>query len=245
MTLFLVFVILIVPVFIIPIFNKVTKLEDPKVTQPILALARANGIPAHDVYQVDASKQTTRMSANVSGFGNTMRITLNDNLLRRGSPEEIQAVMGHEMGHYVLNHVYKSIVYFFLLIVAMFAFTKWALDWSLARWGERWQIRGIGDPAILPLVFLVISIFGFITTPVMNSFTRIQEYEADMYGINASRQADGFAQAAIHLGEYRKMSPGHWEEILFYDHPSGRSRIYAAMRWKAENQNTQPFNAAK
>jgi STE24 endopeptidase len=125
----------------------------------------------------------------------------------------------------------------------MFAFTKWALDWSLARWGERWQIRGIGDPAILPLAILVISVFGFITTPIMNSFTRIQEYEADMYGINASRQADGFAQAAIHLGEYRKMSPGHWEEILFYDHPSGRSRIYAAMRWKAENQNTQPFNA--
>jgi STE24 endopeptidase len=244
MTVFLVFVILIVPVFIIPIFNKVTKLEDPRVTQPILALARANGIPAHDVYQVDASKQTTRMSANVSGFGNTMRITLNDNLLRRGSPEEIQAVMGHEMGHYVLNHVYKSIVFFFLMIVAMFAFTKWALDWSLARWGERWQIRGIGDPAILPLAILVISVFGFITTPIMNSFTRIQEYEADMYGINASRQADGFAQAAIHLGEYRKMSPGHWEEILFYDHPSGRSRIYAAMRWKAENQTTQPFNAA-
>jgi STE24 endopeptidase len=245
MTVFLVFVILIVPVFIIPIFNKVTKLEDPKVTKPILALARANGIPAHDVYQVDASKQTTRMSANVSGFGKTMRITLNDNLLRRGSPEEIQAVMGHEMGHYVLNHVYKSIVFFFLMIVAMFAFTKWALDWSLARWGERWQIRGIADPAILPLAILVISIFGFITTPIMNSFTRIQEYEADMYGINASRQADGFAQAAIHLGEYRKMSPGHWEEILFYDHPSGRSRIYAAMRWKAENQTTQPFNATE
>src|SRR6266702_2949991 len=83
MTVFLVLVILIVPVFTIPIFNKVTKLEDPKVTQPILGLARANGIPAHDVYQVDASKQTTRMSGNVSGFGSTMRITLNDNLLRR------------------------------------------------------------------------------------------------------------------------------------------------------------------
>jgi STE24 endopeptidase len=243
MTVFLVFVILIVPVFIIPIFNKVTKLDDPKVTQPILALASANGIPAHDVYQVDASKQTTRMSANVSGFGSTMRITLNDNLLRRGSPEEIQSVMGHEMGHYVLNHVYKGIMFFFIMIVAMFGFTKWALDWSLDRWGERWQIRDIGDPAILPLAILVISVFGFVTTPVMNSFTRSQEYEADMYGINASRQPDGFAQAAIHLGEYRKMSPGHWEEVLFYDHPSGRSRIYAAMRWKAENQNAQPFNA--
>jgi STE24 endopeptidase len=235
MTAFTIFVALIVPVFIVPVFNKVTKLDDPKVTQPILALARANGIPAHDVYEIDASKQTTRMSANVSGFGKTMRITMNDNLLRRGSPEEIQSVMGHEMGHYVLNHVYLGLMFIFIVIVAAFAFLKWSLGWSLARWGEKWQIRGIGDTAILPLVVLAISILGFVLTPVINTFTRAQEHEADMYGLNASRMPDGFAQAAIHLGEYRKMSPGPIEEFIFYDHPSGRNRIYAAMRWKAEN----------
>ncbi len=235
MTAFMIFVALIVPVFIVPVFNKVTKLDDPKVTQPILALARANGIPAHDVYEIDASKQTTRMSANVSGFGKTMRITMNDNLLRRGSPEEIQSVMGHEMGHYVLNHVYLGLMFFFIVIVAGFAFLKWSLAWSLARWGEKWQIRGIGDTAILPLVVLAASILGFALTPVMNTFIRSQEHEADMYGLNASRMPDGFAQAAIHLGEYRKMSPGPIEEFIFYDHPSGRNRIYAAMRWKAEN----------
>jgi len=96
--LFLIFTTLIAPVYIVPIFNKVTRLNDPKIVDPILSLARANGIPAKDVYKIDASRQTTRMSANVSGFAHTMRITLNDNLLRRGSPEEIQAVMGHEMG---------------------------------------------------------------------------------------------------------------------------------------------------
>lgn len=232
---FLIFVSLIAPVYIIPIFNKVTKLNDPKITQPILSMARANGIPAKDVYEIDASKQTTRMSANVSGFGNTMRITLNDNLLRRGSPEEIQAVMGHEMGHYVLNHVYTGIMFFLIVIVVFFAFLRWTLGWSLARWGEKWQIRGIGDTAVLPLVILLGTIFFFALTPVLNTFIRTQEYEADMYGLNASRQPDGFAQAAIHLGEYRKMSPGPIEEWIFFDHPSGRSRIYAAMRWKAEN----------
>jgi Zn-dependent protease with chaperone function len=102
---FMMFVVMIGPVYILPLTNKVTRLDDPKITTPILSLASANGIPAHDVYKVDASKQSTRMSANVSGLGKTMRITLNDNLLRRGSPEEIQDVMGHEMGHYVLNHV--------------------------------------------------------------------------------------------------------------------------------------------
>jgi len=233
--LFLIFTVLISPVYIVPIFNKVTRLNDPKIVDPILSMARANGIPAKDVYEIDASRQTTRMSANVSGFANTMRITLNDNLLRRASPEEIQAVMGHEMGHYVMNHIYKSIMFLSIVTVLAFVYLRWSLDWALRRWGEKWQIRGVGDTAVLPLVVLLVAIFGFVITPFMNTSTRTQEYEADMYGLNTSRQPDGFAQAAIHLGEYRKMNPGTVEEWIFFDHPSGRNRIYAAMRWKAEN----------
>ena len=233
--LFLIFTVLISPVYIVPIFNKVTRLNDPKIVDPILSMARANGIPAKDVFEIDASRQTTRMSANVSGFAHTMRITLNDNLLRRGSPEEIQAVMGHEMGHYVMNHIYKSIMFLSIVTVLAFVYLRWSLDWALQRWGEKWQIRGVGDTAVLPLVVLLVAIFGFVITPVMNTSTRTQEYEADMFGLNTSRQPDGFAQAAIHLGEYRKMNPGPIEEWIFFDHPSGRNRIYAAMRWKAEN----------
>ena len=164
-----------------------------------------------------------------------MRITLNDNLLRRGSPEEIQAVMGHEMGHYVLNHIYKDLEFILIVSVAGFGFLRWSLGWCLARWGARWDVRGIGDPAVLPLVVLLGSIFFFVLTPILNTQTRTSEHEADMYGINASRQPDGFAQAAIHLGEYRKMKPGPVEEWIFFDHPSGYNRIRDAMRWKAEN----------
>jgi STE24 endopeptidase len=232
---FMVFAVVISPVFIFPLFNKITRLDAPKVTQPILSMARANGISVNDVYQIDASRQTTRMSANVSGFGKTMRITLNDNLLRRGSPEEIQSVMGHEMGHYVLHHIQKDLLFFLVVIVVFFALLRWTLDWSLQRWGEKWQIRGIGDTAVLPLALLIVSIFGFVLTPFFNTHVRTNEHEADMYGLNASRQPDGFAQAAIHLGEYRKMSPGPFEEWFFYDHPSGRNRVHDAMRWKAEN----------
>ena len=233
--LLLTFTIMIGPVYLQPMFNKITRLDDPKITQPILSLARANGIPAHDVYEIDASKQTTRMSANVSGFGQTMRITLNDNLLRRGSLEEIEAVMGHEMGHYVLNHVPKTILFLLIVVTCFFAFLHWSLDWSLARWGEKWQIRGIGDPAVLPLVVLLFSLFFFVLTPIMNTHIRSEEAEADMFGLNASRQPDGFARAALHLGEYRKMRPGPIEEIIFYDHPSGYNRIHRAMQWKKEN----------
>lgn len=233
--LFLVFFVLISPVYVTPLFNTVKTLDDPRITQPILRMARANGIAAKNVYQIDSSRQTTRMSANVSGFGRTMRITMNDNLLRRGSPEEIQFVMGHEMGHYVLNHIYMLIMFFSIVIVVGFSLLRWGLDACLKRWGEKWQVRSIGDPAVLPLVLILASTFFLLMTPVTNTFIRTQERAADIFGLNASRQPDGFAQGAIHLGEYRKMNPGPVEEFIFFDHPSGRNRIYDAMRWKAEN----------
>jgi len=233
--LFSIFTVLIEPVYIVPLFNKVTRLDDLKIVDPILSMARANGIAANDVYEIDVSRQTTRMSANVSGFANTLRITLNDNLLRRGSPEEIQAVMGHEMGHYVMHHIYVGIMFFSIVTVLAFSCLRWALDWTLQRWGAKWQIRGVDDPAVVPLVVLLALVFIFVATPISNTFSRTLEYEADMYGLNTSRQPDGEAQADIHLGEYRKMNPGPIEEWIFFDHPSGRNRIYAAMRWKAEN----------
>ena len=191
------------PVYLQPIFNKVTRLDDPRITAPILRMAHANGIPANDVYQIDASRQTTRMSANVSGFANTMRITLNDNLLRRGSPEEIQAVMGHEMGHYVMNHIPKLLFFLGVVIVISFAYLNWGLGWALERWGARWAIREVSDPAVLPLAALMTGILFFALTPVMNTVTRVQEKEADMFGLNAARQPDGFAQAAIALALWK------------------------------------------
>lgn len=232
---FMVVTVAIGPVYLQPIFNKINRLDDPKVTVPILRMAHANGIPTNDVYEIDASRQTTRMSANVSGFGGTMRITMNDNLLRRGSLEEIQAVMGHEMGHYVLNHIPNFMMFLFILVVVSFAYLRWGIAWALKRWGERWQIRDIGDPAVLPLVMLLGGVLFFVLTPVTNTETRRQEKEADIFGLNAARRPDGFAQAAIHLGEYRKMRPGPIEEILFFDHPSGYDRIHSAMLWKGEN----------
>jgi STE24 endopeptidase len=231
----LVAVVLIAPVYIAPLFNTYTPMKDAKMKESILSLARANGIPATDVYEVDESRQSNRVSANVSGFGRTQRISLNDNLLNRCTPEEILTTMGHEMGHYVLNHIYKSIVFFSLFLLVGFAFLNWSLNWSLARWGERWQIRGVTDAAVLPLAVLLLSLFFFVTTPIGNTWTRAEEYEADIFGLNAARQPDGEAAVDLKLGEYRKLDPGPIEEFVFYDHPSGRTRITAAMRWKKEN----------
>jgi STE24 endopeptidase len=201
----------------------------------ILRLARQNGIPARGVYEVDASRQSNRISANVSGFLGTERITLNDNLLRRCSPECVEAVMGHEMGHYVLNHIYKSILFYLLIYTVFFAALRRALDGALARWGTRLRIRDSNDPAMLPLALLILSTLFFLLTPITNTWTRTGEYEADIFGLNTSRQPDGFAEASLLLSEYRKLEPGPVEEFLFFDHPSGRTRIFSSMRWKAEN----------
>jgi STE24 endopeptidase len=236
--LFLTFVSLIGPVYLAPLFNKYTKLQDARIKDPILSMARANGIPATDVYEFDASRQSNRVSANVSGFAGTLRISLNDNLLKRCTLPEIETTMGHEMGHYVLNHIYKTLVMMGVVLVIAFAFANWGVQLALKRWGESWGIRGTGDVAVLPLAVMIFSIYFFVTTPVGNTITRTMEFEADMYGLNAARQPDGEANVDLLLGEYRKMDPGPVEEFLFYDHPSGRTRITAAMRWKAENLDT-------
>jgi len=238
MIVFFTFVSLIAPVYIAPLFNRYKKLEDVRIKDPILQMARANGIPAKDVYEFDASKQSNRVSANVSGFGSTMRISLNDNLLNRCTLPEIETTMGHEMGHYVLNHAYKGLIMFGVVIVIAFAFVNWGINWALARWGTAWGVRGITDMAVLPLAVIVFSLFLFLTTPVTNTITRTMEFEADMYGLNAARQPDGEANVDMMLGEYRKLDPGPVEEFLFYDHPGGRTRITAAMRWKAEHPET-------
>lgn len=232
---FLILVQVIVPVFISPLFNDYKPLDDSPIRDSILSMARANDIPGDDVYWFDASRQTTRISANVSGALGTTRISLNDNLLNRTSPEEIESVMGHEMGHYVLNHGSKLVTQFGLVLAFGFAFVAWGFNRALTRWGQGWGIRGIGDTAGLPLFAAVLSVYFFIMTPVTNSIVRVAEAEADNYGINVSGQPDGFARAAMRLSEYRKISPGPLERIIFYDHPSGYDRVYMSMLWKSEH----------
>ena len=232
---FLAFISLIAPVFIAPLFNKYTRLDDPAIRDPILSMARANGISAKDVFVQDASRQSTRVSAIVTGFLGTERIVLNDNLLKRCSVAEIEAVMGHEMGHYVMHHVYKNLMFYGIVSVLGFAFLRKGSEWALGRWGSKWRAQAAGDLAALPLFALLISLYFFVLTPILNTQSRVQEYEADIFGLNAARQPDAEAEVDLKLADYRKLDPGPIEEFLFYDHPGGRTRIYAAMRWKAEH----------
>lgn len=232
---FVIVVSFIEPVFLAPLFNTYTPLPNGPLKTAILAMARANAIAANDVYEENASKQSKRVSAFVSGFGSTERITLNDNLLNRVSPQGVMSVMGHEMGHYVMHHIANSILFSAVTIVIAFVILRAVLQWGFAKFGARWQIKDPSDVAFLPFAVIVLAVMSFLFTPIGNTFTRTQEFEADLYGLNAARQPDGEAEVDVLLGEYRKLDPGPVEEFLFYDHPSGRTRIEAAMRWKAQN----------
>jgi STE24 endopeptidase len=227
--------VVIAPVFIEPLFNTYKPLAKPEISEPILAMARANEIPVKQVFEVDASRQTTRVSANVSGFLGTTRIALNDNLLRQCTLPEIRLVMAHEMGHYVLNHGAKLLTYLGIFILIGFALTRILFDAAVRRWGDRWGVRGIADPAGLPLLAWIFCTLLFLATPLLNTVVRVTEREADAFGINTAREPDGMAEVALKLGVYRKLNPTPLEEFIFYDHPSGRSRIRMAMDWKAAN----------
>ena len=229
------FLLFIAPVFIEPLFNTYKPLTKPEVSEPILVMARANEIPAKQVFEVDASRQTTRVSANVSGILGTTRIALNDNLLKQCTVLEIRAVMAHEMGHYVLNHGAKLLTYLGAFMLIGFGLTRILFDAAVTRWGGRWGVRGIADPAGLPLLAWIFCTLLFLATPLLNTVVRITEREADAFGINTAREPDGMAEVALILGAYRKLNPAPLEESIFYDHPSGRARIRMAMDWKAAN----------
>lgn len=232
---FMALLMLIYPVYIAPLTNTYTPMKPGLLKTKIVSLAKANGIPADDIYVSNASKQSDRISANVSGFAGTTRITLNDNLLKRCNNREIMAVMGHEMGHYVLGHVYILLTWMGLLILIGFVFVNWGFGILTSIFGGNWDVRTIDDPAGLPVILALFSIFLFFATPVQNTISRTIERQADIFGLNAARQPDGFATVTLKLAQYRKLSPSPLEEFIFYDHPSGRSRIHMAMQWKREH----------
>ncbi len=223
------------PIYIQPLFNDYRPMDEGPLKDRILSIARANGMAADDVKQVDESRQSNRVSANVSGLFGTSRIALNDNLLNRASADGVEAVMGHEIGHYVLNHQWNMMLSIGLIFLACFAATNKIFRLMLRRRGEGWGVRGIDDYAGFPMLYAAMSVILTIATPALFRVVYIQEYEADLFAINATQNPDAWAEVALLTAEYRKLHPPAWEEAWLNHHPSPYVRIFTAMRWKAEN----------
>jgi STE24 endopeptidase len=139
------------------------------------------------------------------------------------------------MGHYVMGHQTRGILLEGLITIVAFAFMNWGFILLTEFFGGQWQVRRVEDVAGLPLLAALFSLFFFLATPVTNTISRTAEHEADIFGLDAVRKPDAFATSMLKLSTYRKLEPGKWEEIVFYDHPSGRARIRDAMVWKKEH----------
>lgn len=234
MIMFVIFVLAVAPVVIMPMFNKFTPVENVAIRDSILQMAHDHGIPADGVYQMDASRRTDRIGAYVNGMLGSMRIVMFDTTLKRCTPQEIQMIMGHEMGHYVLNHIWKAIGFLAVLVILGLLSVRWGFARVLRRWPNT-GIEGIADVAGLPVLWLLFSLVVFVVTPILNTYSRRNEAQADDFGLDASRQPDAAAITFLKLGEYRDLEPNPVIEAVFFDHPSGKSRIRNAMEWKRDH----------
>jgi STE24 endopeptidase len=226
--------IVIWPLFIDPVFNDFIPLQNAKLKQKLLDEASVAGISGSRVYQVDKSKQTKTMNAYVTGLGVSKRIVLWDTLLAKMSDDEILAVMGHEMGHYVLHHLWKGFA--FSLAVSFFTFLlgQRVVEWGIARFGPRWRVASAGDAAALPWLLLVTSLIGFVLSPVISGYSRHTEHQADIFGLELTHFNEASASSFVKFSEDSKQDPypSRFIEFWRYSHPSLGRRVEFALRYR-------------
>ena len=233
---FLVLLIFVAPVILDPLFNKFEPLEktQPQLVSAIEKVTHRGGldIPRDRMFEMEASEKVTTYNAYVTGIGVTKRVVVWDNTSRDMTVPETLFVFGHEMGHYVLNHIYKGLAFFSAIMFAGFWLGRKMVLAMLARWGEAWSIRGIGDLAALPLLMLVLSLLTLVGEPIGNAFSRHLEHQADVYGLEVTHGLfpnDGqvAASAFQKLGEKSFDYPTPNPLLVFwsYSHPSIAERI--------------------
>lgn len=238
---FVVLVQAVFPIFIAPLFNTFEPLRDEALKRDILDLAHAQGIPADQVYQVDASRQSEHNNAYVAGILGTQRIVIYDTLLRRFSPREIRSIMGHEMGHYVLHHIWKSTAFASLLVVIAFLVVDRA-GRRIIRKHPGLGIRGLEEPASLPLVLLLLSLLMLPARPIISMYSQAQESAADRFGLDVVKDPEAAASTFLKFGRY-DLNESHVHPIIekiLLTHPSIAHRVEAARAW-ARAHTSQPL----
>jgi STE24 endopeptidase len=239
---FLVFVLVVSPVLIDPLFNAYKPAPPGPVRDAIVQMAEANHVPSDKILIYDGSKQSNRYTANVSGLFGTARIAMSDVMFKKNADlAEVKGVVGHEMGHYVRGHAEAYAAAFGLMALAAF-FLIDRLYPLLLRWSGAKGVGGIADPAGYPVIAMMLAVLGLLATPIVSTISRTAEADADRFSLEHVNEPDGMARALVKTIEYRAATPSKLEEVLFYDHPSVGSRVRKAMDWKAAHPKpgTQP-----
>jgi len=226
-----IFAVFITPIFIDPLFNRFEPLtkSDPALVDRLEQIVHRGGIeiPPDRMYLMQASEKVTTLNAYVTGLGASKRVVVWDNSIKLGTPDEISFIFGHEMGHYVLNHIYRTLVFVSLLLLAEFYLAYRSVQWLLRRYGPRWRIPSQSDWGALAVVLLVFSTLSFLSEPIFNGYSRAQEHAADVYGqeaihgIVADPQATAVQSFQL-LGEVSLTDPhpNPLVEFWTFSHPS-------------------------
>jgi STE24 endopeptidase len=227
------------PILIEPLINTYTPAPPGPVRDIVVAMGKANGVPTDKIYIFNGSKQSNRYTANVAGMFGSARIAMSDVMFSKGADlAQVKGVVGHEMGHYVHQHLLFAAGFLALMVVLAGALIQrlFPLTRNLLRASD---IGGVADPAGLPILMMLFATLSLLATPLFNTETRLFESDADHFSMVHANEPDGMAEALIKTAEYRAPSPSALEEFLFYNHPSVERRIRKAMEWKA----THPPNA--
>ncbi len=221
----------IAPVVLFPIFYKFEPLDNDELKARLVALSERAGTRVRGVYKWNLSEKSKKANAALTGLGNTRRIILADTLLENYSPDEIEAVLAHELGHHVHNHILKSIGV--QAGVTLLGF--WAANWTLHYAIERWHMfETLSDFANLPLLVLVSTVLSFLLMPALNAFSRYNERQADRYAFRSIPHIEPFISSMNKLAEQNlaERTPSKWVEWLFHSHPAIARRVEAAEAWE-------------
>jgi Zn-dependent protease with chaperone function len=227
-----------------PLFNRIEPLKNTALRERILSVAASAGIPHSDVYQMDAGKRTRAVNAYVTGLGGSARIVLWDTLFDRLSEDEIIAVVAHEMGHYVENHILTGVLLSLLGSLAVLWLAARLGRWAVVRWGPRWKLRSLDDLAAVPLFLLLMAVLNFAGSPLENAVSRRIESRADVFGLRHTHNGLAEASSLLRLGESNLSDPDppKWVVYTLFTHPPLKERIERALSWGSERTKASSGN---
>ena len=227
-------ILLFAPIFIEPLFNEYRAIPEGPVKTALTQMADEAGI-AHDrILMFDGSRQSNNFTANVTGVLGSGRIAISDVALEQASLDEVMAVTGHEIGHYMLGHVWRFVGLFSVLAIFGFYLSNRLFHRVASGFGSEAEID---DPQGLPVLLFLVSLLTILAQPALNGLARSGESEADAYSLRTVNQPDALARALVKTADYRYPRPSILQETLFYTHPSVERRVYAAMAWKANKRD--------
>lgn len=226
------FFLLVAPLVIEPLFNDYKPVPAGQVRDALIELAQRAGVPEDRLFVYDGSRQSNNFTANVAGLAGSARIAISDVAFKGASLDEVKAVTGHEIGHYVLRHVWRTVLMLSALAIVFFFVADRSFPYFARAFGSR---TAIGDPVGLPVLIFMMSLFLLLAQPLVNGIIRDGENAADQYSLETVNLPDALATALVKTAEYRNPRPNRLQEILFYTHPSVERRVRRAMEWKADH----------